>query len=377
MGERLLIQRWFDNGGTAEELEAKYAIRMRRGVKHPNVCSFKYDQISSPFAEPIVRECRGIVLDESDNWRVLSRAFDKFFNHGEGLAADIHWPTGRVQEKVDGSLCSLYWYAGAWHCATTGTPDGSGEVNGFGIRFSDLFFRTFDESGLELPSDDPGVCLFFELTSPMNRIVVRHAGASLTLLGGRDMRTMQELSVHDAESLYMRGARRVREYTLHGWDDIEATFLTMDPLEQEGYVVVDGRFNRVKTKHPGYVAMSHMKDGCSPRTFVAIARSGETSEVEAAFPEFRVQINDARARVEAWSAAIDSDYARLKDLQPQKEFALSAVHTKCPSALFTIRAGKARDARDYLRQVHIDRAMEYLGVSASAGAARPHTETSG
>jgi hypothetical protein len=363
--EKLLIQQALDSGITPAELEAKYAISMRRGIKHPNACSFKYSQIESPFAEPIVRQCRGIVLDEADNWRCVSRAFDKFFNHGEGLAADINWQTARVQEKVDGSLCSLYWYAGAWHCATTGTPDGAGEVNGFGVSFSDLFFRTFDESDLELPPDDPGVCLFFELTSPMNRVVVRHDKASLTLLGGRDLRTMQELSVHDAESLYMRGARKVREYSLHGWDDIVATFLTMDPLVQEGYVVVDSRFNRVKTKHPGYVALSHMKDGCSPRTFVSIARNGETSEVESAFPEFRDQINDARERVEAWSAIIDADYARIRELQPQKSFAIEAVKTSCPSALFTIRAGKARDARDYLRQVHIDRAMEYLEVPAS------------
>jgi hypothetical protein len=52
--------------------------------------------------EPIVRESRGVILDEADDWRVVARAFDKFFNYGESGADEIDWGTARVQEKVDG-----------------------------------------------------------------------------------------------------------------------------------------------------------------------------------------------------------------------------------------------------------------------------------
>ena len=184
MTEEMLVQAWLRSGKTLDALEAKYAITARRGVKHPNLVSLRYDQIASSFAEPIVRECRGLVLDEADGWRCVCRSMDKFMNHGDPLAAEIDWSTARCLEKVDGTLCQLFFYAGAWHCATTGTPDASGEVNGNGLSFSELFFRTFDESGMELPPQDLGVTMFFELTTPLNRVASRHETASLTLLGG-------------------------------------------------------------------------------------------------------------------------------------------------------------------------------------------------
>ena len=39
---------------------------------------FKYNQFSSDFSNPIVREARGIIFRE-DNWKCVRRAFDKFF----------------------------------------------------------------------------------------------------------------------------------------------------------------------------------------------------------------------------------------------------------------------------------------------------------
>jgi hypothetical protein len=64
----------------------------------------KYNQIESDFSEPVVRESRGIILDEENDYEVVCKAFDKFFNYGEELAANIDWKTAKIQEKVDGCL---------------------------------------------------------------------------------------------------------------------------------------------------------------------------------------------------------------------------------------------------------------------------------
>lgn len=355
------------SGGTYADLLAKYAIKHRRHTEHPNLVLLKYDQIASPFAEEIVRECRGIVVDEADDWRPVSFAFTKFFNHGEGHAAAIDWSTARVQEKLDGSLCVLYAYAGRWHVATTGTPDASGDVNGMGIVFRDLFWQTFDARDNELPPLDCGACFFFELTTPLNRVVVRHAEASVTLLGARDLRTHCELTARDAASLYMPGVATVEEHALQSFDDIAATFASLNPLDHEGYVVVDGHFNRVKVKHPGYVALHHAKGGLSRRAFVDIARSGETSEVIAAFPEFAPMLNETKGRFEALVAEVEADYAKHSAIEVQKDYAIAVRGLRCTAALFHVRAKKSPDVRAFFREARTDMVLDLLGYRTDEG----------
>src|SRR4051812_14936403 len=70
----------FLESNALEELTTRYAIKVKRHGEFPNLVMLKYDQINSPMSEPIVQECRGIILDEADNWRVVSFPFRKFFN---------------------------------------------------------------------------------------------------------------------------------------------------------------------------------------------------------------------------------------------------------------------------------------------------------
>ena len=143
----LHVQSYLRNGGTLDGLATELGIKAKRHQTHSNLVLLKYNQIESPMSSPIVQECRGIILDEADDWNVVARAFDKFFNYGEGHAAEINWQTARVQEKVDGSLCLVFFYKREWHVATTGTPDASGDVNASGKSFADYFWDTLNECG--------------------------------------------------------------------------------------------------------------------------------------------------------------------------------------------------------------------------------------
>ena len=64
----------------------------------------KYDQIRSDMTNPVVRECRGIILDESGGYCPACVPFYKFGNFGESYVPDIDWASARIQEKLDGSL---------------------------------------------------------------------------------------------------------------------------------------------------------------------------------------------------------------------------------------------------------------------------------
>src|ERR1035437_3276957 len=108
------IQKFFYDGGSIKELEDRFAIKAKRHNTHNNLVLFKYSQIESDFSKRIVCESRGLILDESDEWKVISRSYNKFFNYGEGNAAEIDWNNCVIQEKVDGSLMTIYWYSDRW-----------------------------------------------------------------------------------------------------------------------------------------------------------------------------------------------------------------------------------------------------------------------
>lgn len=353
---KLLIQGFLEADGTLGDLVQSYTIKAKRHGKYENLVLLKYG-VEAAFMNPMVRECRGIILDEARNWAVVSRAFDKFGNDGEGYVPDIDWSTARVQEKLDGSLCVLYHYDGAWHVATSGTPDASGDVHGTGGTFAEYFWRTFEAEGGRLP-EPSDLCFAFELMGPQNRIVVVHEKPWLRLLAVRNRTTHEQFWPEQwADAV---GIPAVRSFPLTTLDEIRASFEHISPVSQEGYVVVDGKFDRVKIKHPGYVALHHAKDGMGPRAFVEIARTGEVGEVVAAFPEFQPLIAAARAKYEALVARVTADYERLKHIETQKEFALEAVKTSCSAALFKMRKGA--DAASFFREVAIDKLMDWMGV---------------
>ena len=68
--------------------------------------------------------------------------FAKFFNADEPHAAELAWGTDDlvVAEKVDGTLCFIYHYGGAWRVGTTGK---NMEKTGVGCVLSAIFFCPF------------------------------------------------------------------------------------------------------------------------------------------------------------------------------------------------------------------------------------------
>lgn len=362
----LHIQAALRNGTTPADLLTQHAIKHRRHSRFPNLVLFKYDQIASDFTQTIVRECRGIVLDEADGWRIVCRSFDKFFNHGEGHASEIDWSTARVQEKLDGSLCNLYHYAGEWHVATSGTPDASGQVHGSeGLTFADYFWATFRAQGGQLPLPGYRELVFsFELMGPANRIVVEHVTPWLRLLGIRDRETQKQYTVELWADLV--NIEPVRSFPLTSFAEMEATFPTMSPLSQEGYVVVDANWNRVKVKSPAYVALHHAKDGMTDRAFVEIARSGETSEVEAAFPEIRARLQEVRIGLAGVREQVSADFDAMRSEPDQKSFALRAVHRPWSGLLFAMRKGVPLS--DAILNADVDRLLQWMRLDAKEAA---------
>lgn len=178
------------------------------------------------------------------------------------------------------------------------------------------------------------------------------------LLAIRDRVTGLELNIEEYWGLTKISP--VRSFSLSNVEEIVSSFESISPVSQEGYIVVDKHLNRVKIKHPGYVALHHAKDGMGPKAFAEIARTGEVSEVIAAFPEFGAMLDDARAKYTSFVERCQAEYDRIKHIPVQKDFALEALKTPYSAAMFHMRKGK--ELRELAKSVTIDTFMQWTGM---------------
>ncbi len=361
----MLLQAYLRSGGTIDALARNLAIKATPSERLPGLVLFKYDQINSPLDIAMVRECRGVILDSNNNWEVVSRPFDKFFNYGEALAAPIDWATARVQEKLDGSLMTLYFYDGDWHVASSGHPDAAGNVNAWPMDFATLFWDTWHATKLTNAPLDPHFNYMFELTSPYNMVVVPHTEPKLTLLGMRHVASGQEFHPHR----HWEGDHfpLVRTFPIGSFSDILASFDGVDGQRFEGYVVVDDAYNRVKVKHPQYVALHHLKDsvGASPKRLVEIIRKNESEEFLTYFPEFKDRFMALKDRYTKLLDRMDDDWERvmahaISVNATRKEFAALAKNCAVPAYMFQRLDGRTPHAKQFLADMQIDQLMTYL-----------------
>lgn len=344
-----------------DKMESKFAIKVKRHVEYDNLVLFKYDQLNSPMGNKLVQQCRGLILDQDNDWQVVAYPYDKFFNYGEGHAAKIDWTTARVYEKLDGSLMTLYFYDGSWHVSSSGLPCASGGIMGTETTFRELFWGVWDKLGYQLPRD-PNVCYMFELMTPYNRVVVRHKDSRIVLHGARRLSDFRELN--PIVEAHTNGWECVKTHPLGSWEEIETTARELDPMESEGYVVCDTNYNRVKVKAPQYVAVAHMKDGFTTRRVLEIVRTNENSEFLSYYPEYTDLYYDIRCKYERLLGEIEGFYEGIKHIEGQKEFAQVATQKKYSGCLFQIRGGKAKDFRTPLATMNIKLLEQWLGIKS-------------
>jgi len=343
-------------------LEKDFFISVKQSKTYNNLYLLKYSQIDSPMKEIIVQQARGIILDADNGWKLVNYTFSKFFNYGEIYADSIDSKTAKIYDKLDGSLLQLYYYKG-WRVASSGNPDADGPVGYFNdLTFADLFWKIWEKEKYKLP-DNPNECFAFELTSPFNAVVVQYPESNLTLIGARDLTTLQEIDPLSVAEKY--GWRSVKSYPFTSLEDTLKAAKKLDFTKNEGFVICDGNFNRVKIKNSDYVKAHLLKSSMSRKNLLDLIRSNETSEFftyMVTMPSWEKDFVYMKDAYDKLVVETEDLYNQWMDIPIQKDFALLATKTKISAALFALRNKKAKSAKDFYSNMQIDKLMDLLSI---------------
>jgi len=361
----LKIQEFIRTHGLEKAIK-KFNLKSR---DYENKILLKYDQLSSPtlMAMPEVQESRGLILDKND-WSVMSLAFTKFFNSEESNAVKIDWSTAHVLEKLDGSCIQVYFdkYKNKWFAGTTGTAEGEGEVNNkLGTTFNDLFWKTVKEKyNLDTNKLSTKFCYVFELTTPYNIVVKPHGESSASLLTVRNLETLAEVSFDEVTEIAVNlNVPAVKAFDLNA-KDVGALLRTFENMvwSEEGYVVVDANFNRIKIKNPAYVAVHHLKGKTAEHQIMVIIKANELEEFGATFPERIAEMNKLKTNYDALVAKLNMVWDELKTRRPknimpeEKKKYAAAVFEVCAKhdvknfsgLYFGLNEGKIESVEDFV-----------------------------
>jgi len=349
-----------DGSTTLESLAAELHLAINRHPTLPLV-NFKYSQIDSPKLHPIVRECRGIVLEDG-TWNLVAKAFNRFFNVGEDAEdfAKFNWSDFSCASKEDGSLILLYHYKGEWHVNTSGSF-GFGEVQGYSMTWRDLFWST---SGIK-PEDLKGLenyTLVLELCTPYNRVVRRYQTPRVYLLAAfvNHKDGWEERDIEGTHGIHKRfDGRNVllpEFYTFPSKDAISRFLVEMEEKDKtfEGVILRDNTGRRYKWKTKTYVALHQLKDNGNillPKRVVPIVLAGEVDEVVASLPETRTAMLAARSILDGAYQDLIALWSKAKDQVTQKDYAMMVKDHPLCGLLFDMRKRHPKGSDHDLRML--------------------------
>lgn len=377
------LLKWFEKNGFSSVSEGAEKLTEELGIKvrsYDDRHVFNYCQVTSPKTDPVVMECRGVIL--SEDLKVMCRGFDRFFNLGEApeITGRVDLSRAFVMEKLDGSLAKVYHDGSAWQVATRGTAYAEGE-NYTGKTFRDLFVRGFGCSSMEELREKfdrrllIGWTYVFEFTSPDNRVVTPYSKDRMYLIGARekqgDFVELQPQFLRALKDVLCEGpdCLSVHVPEMFKIDDKEVLRMAANDLGglREGFVVHDPVSGvRVKVKSDQYVAAHRIRGETrlTPRRIVDLVVTNEVDEYLAYFPEDKGKVDPYAQGWEEMKADMQETYENFKSVEDQKEFALSVKHLPYSGVLFQARAKGQSPERALASRSSTQRAnmlVSYLG----------------
>jgi len=376
------------------ELFNEHGVNVRPSADYTKY-SLNYDQLAAKSDDPVANQCRGLVIRPANlitdlstivgDTSIVARPMDRFFNAGDVHASPIDWSTAKILEKIDGTMTILYYdfVKNEW-CVGTRSVCEADVVFGDCISplkentFRELFFYAAEKTLTEVASVyDPHVtapetvnewlsCLdkhwtyVFELTSPLNRVVVKYNDYRITALAVRNTETGEYLVSLCPEMINCMPV--VTEWPLKTLADIEAFLLDSDPAKVEGAVVIDANNNRLKVKSKQWVLASRAKDSVSvsKRNALQCIIDGTLDDVLPLLDDgLQEYLRNMQEKTAVYCKRIDNEFIRLSvSTLDRKAFALGVQASGLwQSPFFNLYGGKWDTTIDWLRHLSADKKL--------------------
>lgn len=252
--------------------------------------------------------------------------------------------------------------------------------------FGELFMEGMKFYGLTMEDFPllfkPGFTYMFELTSPWNQVVVQWNETKVWFIGVRDNSTGKETRFSDHELSKVFDTPTV--FSMRSFDDVVKAAKEL-PDDEEGYVVCDSGFRRVKVKSPRYVQLHYMAGNqtWSAGRVLEILRANEVSEYVAYFPKFKAAFDVVKAKYDAYVRELKDIQNHIDNLlevyngsMPKKDFAkwvfvnngirpysgfafsyFDSVYAKTKK-----EGSEIRSAEEYVAQMPTSKLVEVLGL---------------
>jgi hypothetical protein len=358
----MLVQNFIFEHGIEKLKEPPYNIEIR---EYDDRIVLNYSQINSPKHDPIVRECRALILSKPE-CKVLARSFDRFFNYEEDPNSKQFAPH-TILEKIDGSLISVYHDRRQW-CAATRSMAFAEGLTANGNTFLQVFEKAIggnvDETFtmLDLAKNNTYV---FELVSPETRVVTPYPDYDVYLLAVRCNLDGEEYNLASLDANYsLRRFKQPKRYNVNSIADVVKMAKEL-PAINEGYVCLNDRgtehtYWRVKVKNPSYLAISHMRANgvLSQKRIAYLVVHGDEEEYLSYFPEDRKHFASYQTALLKAKGDVES-LMQYMSIEDKKEFALKVKDSPVGFIMFGLRKGLTEG--QIFANMTDDRCLEFLG----------------
>ncbi|MCK5600347.1 T4 RnlA family RNA ligase [Candidatus Pacearchaeota archaeon] len=335
----MLVQEFIRENGLNPLKEQPYHLDI---TEYDNgLVVLNYNQINSPKNNPIIKECRGLILDSNNDWSVVARSFDRFFNYGECqyYKPEMYPMTEAiVLDKLDGTFITVYWFDDKWNVATRKMAFAEGGTK-FDSTYRELFDKAFPDWESKLEGTNKSVSFVFELTSPENRIVTPYSEYKVYLLTIRDNKEEREWNFRDVKTVAKwLGVETPKTYKMNSIEEVIKSSKEL-PAMEEGYVCVWPDHYRLKLKNPSYMAIAHLRNNgdISLRRVARLVMAVDEEEYLTYFPEDRKIFEPYVNAYNKMMIEVENNWFCFHDEKNQKRFALSIKDVPAKHILFAMR----------------------------------------